>query len=251
MLIHSIRLALFIILIPIHLNTYAANDGDLKASTYQGKDNLKAIQHYNKQLQETIKSVGSQHPLVATIHTNLGNTYDRMDQYDPAILHFQKALDISIKNVETGHPSQVSLYNKLGSAYKDNGNIKKALEIYLKGSAIDLKKYRLKNIAMAKIYNNIGIIYKNNGNIDKAIRYYKKSLEIKLNVQTQSTTDNRHVHIDTTYNNLSHAYEATNNIEIARLYAYKALNTAKKTYVHDHIILKIYLGHINELKELK
>jgi len=100
----------------------------------------KALEYYEKDLAISIKTLGAEHPAVATSYNNIGSAYDNKGEYDKAIGYYEKDLAISIKKLGAEHPAVATSYGNIAKAYYNKGDKEKAMAYLLKAKAIYLKK---------------------------------------------------------------------------------------------------------------
>ena len=65
----------------------------------------KAIGHFEKALESSLKTFGSEHPNLATSWNNLGLAWHGKGDYDKAIEYYEKALESDLKTFGSGHPN--------------------------------------------------------------------------------------------------------------------------------------------------
>ncbi len=96
----------------------------------------KAIKYYKKALKIDLKTLGDEHPNVATRYNNLGSAWDSKGEYDKAIEYYKKALKIDLKALGDEHPGTATDYNNLGLVWYSKGEYDKAIEYYKKALGI-------------------------------------------------------------------------------------------------------------------
>jgi tetratricopeptide (TPR) repeat protein len=100
----------------------------------------KALEYYEKDLAISIKTLGAEHPAVATSYNNIGGAYNAKGEYDKAIVYYEKALAIQLKKLGAEHPDVATSYGNIAKAYYNKGDKEKAMAYLLKAKAIYLKK---------------------------------------------------------------------------------------------------------------
>ena len=63
-----------------------------------------ALQYHNKAFQIRLEKLGSDHPDVAILYSNIGNVYDSKGQYDQALEYHNKASKIRLEKLGSDHP---------------------------------------------------------------------------------------------------------------------------------------------------
>lgn len=90
------------------------------------EDFKNALFYYNKALQLRIKAVGSQHPLTASIMSNIGTLYWQQEKYSQAEFYLEKAAESQLLYAKpTNHDYQL-IIGKLIDLYKEEGKTKEA-----------------------------------------------------------------------------------------------------------------------------
>jgi len=98
----------------------------------------KALEFFNKALDIQLSIHGENHPVVATIYTNMGLIYQGQGKSDQALANHNKALNIRLAMLGENHPDVAQSYNSLFLVYYAQGNYEKALEY--KGGGRDLSQ---------------------------------------------------------------------------------------------------------------
>ena len=140
----------------------------------------KALDFCQKCLDIQLKTLGEEHPSVATSYNNIGLTWDSKGEYDKAFDYYEKCLDIRLKTLGSEHPSVATSYNNIGGAWNRKGEYEKALDFYQKCLDIQLKALGSEHPSVATSYNNIGGAWESKGDIDRALDYNEKGLSILL-----------------------------------------------------------------------
>ena len=191
----------------------------------------KALEYFEKSLAIYLKTLGGEHPSVATSYNNIGSTWDDKDEYDKALEYYEKSLAIYLKTLGGEHPDVATSYNIIGLALDNKGESDKALEYYEKSLVIRLKTLGGEHPNVAVVYNNIGASWalRNKGEYDKALEYYEKSLPIYL-----KTLGGEHPDVATTYNNIGFAWMKKSEYDKALDYYEKCLAIELKTLGGEH-----------------
>jgi tetratricopeptide (TPR) repeat protein len=95
--------------------------------------NEKEIQCYEKALAIQLKTLGAEHPDIATSYNNIGSAYRKEGECDKAVGYYEQALAIQIKVLGLEHRAVGMSYGNIGFAYrKKKGDKKKAMAYLLK-----------------------------------------------------------------------------------------------------------------------
>jgi len=189
----------------------------------------KALEYYQKCLAIRLKTLGEEHPHVATAYNNIGNTWYSKGEYDKALEYYTKSLAIKLKTLGGEHPDVASSYNNIGGIWGEKGYYKKALEYNEKSLTIRLKTLGGEHPDVANSYNNIGITLIGKGEYDKALEYNEKSLAIRL-----KTLGGEHPHVASSYNNIGQVWKSKGEIDKALEYFEKSLTIELKTLGGEH-----------------
>ena len=87
-----------------------------------------------------LKTLGGEHPSVATSYNNIGLTWKTKGEYDKALEYYEKCLAIYLKTLGEEHPYVATSYNNIGLAWDSKGEYEKSLEFYVLSSQIRFKK---------------------------------------------------------------------------------------------------------------
>jgi len=102
-------------------------------------------------------------PGQASVHLQLGISFNQLGESEKAVSSYQKALSIDRACVEA--------YCNLGNLFNRMGNTKGALENY--GHALSLAP------SLAQIPYNLGVLYQERLEPDKAIEWFRKAISLK------------------------------------------------------------------------
>jgi len=100
----------------------------------------KALDYYQKCLTIRLKTIGGEHPSVATSYSYIGSIWNSKGEYDKALEYFEKCLAIYLKTLGMEHPWVATLYIHIGNIWNSKGEYEKALEHYVLSSQIRFKK---------------------------------------------------------------------------------------------------------------
>ena len=133
----------------------------------------KALSFYQKCLNIELKTLGDEHPDVATSYNNIGSIWDSKGEYDKALGFYQKCLDIRLKTLGDEHPDVATSYNNIGLTWDSKGEYDKALGFYQKCLDIRLKTLGDEHPDVADSFFAIGLCNKNLEAFDLAIDAFK------------------------------------------------------------------------------
>lgn len=107
-------------------------------------------------------------PFSASVHYNLGNSFDKLGMFDKAISEYEKAISI--------RPQYPDAYNNLGLMYFKKSNYKEAVNFFKKSLEIASGDF--------KVLINLAESYRHLEDFDSALETYEKTKKIKpTNVQ--------------------------------------------------------------------
>ncbi len=118
-------------------NTTYLNRAGLVANTLGEYD--KAIEYFEQALASDLKTLGENHPSVATGRNNIGEAWRAKGEYDKAIEYYEQALASNLKTFGEDHPDVATYRNNLGLAWYSKGEYDKAIEYYEQALASNLK----------------------------------------------------------------------------------------------------------------
>ncbi|MEY4142467.1 MAG: hypothetical protein RL110_1839 [Bacteroidota bacterium] len=133
----------------------------------------KALDFYQKCLNIRLKTLGAEHPLVATSYNNIGLSLNRKGEYDKALYFYQKCLEILLRTLGAEHPSVASSYDNIGSLWDSKGENDKALDFYQKCLDIRLKTLGAEHPSVATSYFDLGQCYQKLEFYELAINAFK------------------------------------------------------------------------------
>ncbi|CAF3845736.1 unnamed protein product [Didymodactylos carnosus] len=196
-------------------------------------DYSKALDYYEKTLELDLKTLGPNHPSVATTYNNIGGVYNAMGDYSKALDYYEKTLELKLKTLGPNHPSVATTYNNIGLVYNAMGDYSKALDYYEKTLELELKTLGPNHPSVATTYNNIGGVYNAMGDYSKALDYYEKTLELDL-----KTLGPNHPSVATTYNHMGFLYKNQKRYREAKKYFEMSLAIREKALpsTHPHVL---------------
>ncbi|CAF4209636.1 unnamed protein product, partial [Adineta steineri] len=202
-------------------------------------DYEKAIWYHEQGLKVYKKTHPSNHPLLATSHSNIGSVYDKMGEYSRALSYYAQALEIYQNARPSNHHSLATSYNNIGNVYNHMGEYSGAVSYYEKALQIFQKTLPSNHPHLATAYNNIGTAYNKMGEYSKALSFYEKSLGIY-----QKTLLSNHPHLATLYGNLGNVCENIGEYSKALSYYERDFGILKKNLPTNHPNLAISCDNI-------
>ena len=161
------------------VNSVVSGDDGSFSVIMTGKKNgdpESALESCLKALEMRERSLGPNHPDVASSHSTIGAIYESMRDYKSALQHYNKSLEIRLKAFGPEHPDVATSYNNIGVVYAGMGDYAKAQKYYDQALAILEKSPDANPILMAQTYNNIGNFHYNQEQYEKAKNITSSSL---------------------------------------------------------------------------
>ena len=143
----------------------------------------------------------------------LGNTANRLNQYDEAVFYYQKCLDLSHELGDQRNES--AILNNWASVDWDLGKLDAAESRYRQ--ALDLYRQLGNRLGEAKAFNNLSNVLAERGDLEGSLSYSFQALAIHKdmgNIRGQSVV----------FNNLGATYHTLKQFDAARKYYLQALN---------------------------
>ena len=204
-----------------------------------------ALEYYEKDLEISVKILGSDHPDTATTYNNMALVYDAQGDYEKALEYYDKALEVRERALGSDHPYTAETYNNMAVVYKEQGDYDKALEYYDKALEVNESVLGSDHPATATTYNNMGSVYRKQGEYEKALEYYSKAIEV-----AERTLGNGHPDTATMYNNMAVVYKVQGEYEKALDYYEKALTVFKAKLGANHPYTQSTQRAVQDLKSL-
>jgi tetratricopeptide (TPR) repeat protein len=124
------------------------------------------------------KTLGLEHPTVATRLNNLALLYDEQGKYAEAEPLFRRAIVIDEKAYGPEHPELATYTNNLALLYSEQGKYAEAEPLYQRAIVIDEKAYGPDHPEVATDLNNLGVLYWKQGKYGQAEPLYQRALAI-------------------------------------------------------------------------
>jgi tetratricopeptide (TPR) repeat protein len=124
------------------------------------------------------KTLGKDHPDVATSLNNLADLYRDQGKYAEAEPLYQRSLAIREKVQGAGHPDVATSLNNLAGLYDNQGKYGEAEALYQRSLAIREKALGPAHPDVATSLNNLAELYRNQGKYGEAETLYRRALKI-------------------------------------------------------------------------
>ena len=190
----------------------------------------KALENYEKSLAIRLKTIGEDHPDVASSYSNIGDLCVSQLEFEKALAFYEKCLAIQLKTLGEEHPDVAVSYNNIGTRwYWINSEDGKALGFYEKCLAIQLKILGEAHPDVAVSYNSIGNVLYSKEEYEKALGFYDKCLAIRL-----KTLGGEHPDVANSYNSIGHVWRIKLEYDKALGYYEKCLAIKLKIFGKEH-----------------
>jgi CHAT domain-containing protein/tetratricopeptide (TPR) repeat protein len=230
----------------IRIKTSAPNDPNL-ATTFINIGNHfstideidSSIVYYEQALKIFQKLKESKHqlagPLGGTLYHNLGNLYNKKNNYNRAIQCLELAVQLREEALGHYHLKTGMSYLDIANIYSQIGERDKALEYCLIALDIQHNKSGSPGLALARIYKVYGDIMLSYDKYDQSLTHYNQALSIYTQNKEQNAANYASL-----YNSIGFAYDKLHDLNAS-------LDAAKKS-------LEAYLsmsdpGHKNLIRE--
>jgi tetratricopeptide (TPR) repeat protein len=141
-----------------------------------------ATQELRSLLARAEQIVGSDHPVVALAHMNLGNLHGMQGQLGDAEVEHQHVLEIRERTVGPDHPQTADARLGLGNVYFLQGRFERAEAAYERVRVVWEAAYGLENADVAMVYSNLGNLFRHQERWEEAERATVQALEIRERV---------------------------------------------------------------------
>lgn len=153
------------------------------------ENKVEALHHYNTALTIYEKTLGKDHPNVATVKNNMGLLFDQMNQYDDALKLYNDAMRIYEKGSRELQPLLAITYNNIATAYDNKNNTKKAIEYYEKSMSLYNQLGIRISPEIAALHSNLGLCYAKNNEYRKGSEHANQALAIAKRTLPQGHPD--------------------------------------------------------------
>jgi tetratricopeptide (TPR) repeat protein/CHAT domain-containing protein len=184
---------------------------------------------YQEVLSFKEKTLGPEHPEVATIVNNLAFLNKSTGEYKKARLLYERALSIDEKTYGHDHPQVAKRLSNLALLYHAMGEYNKAKPLYERALAIDEKVYGDNHPDVAKNMNNLAELHCDLSEYGKAKPLYERALNIYKKVYGPAQSE-----VATVLSNLARLYHAAGEYAKAKPLYERALAIDEEVYGHNH-----------------
>jgi tetratricopeptide (TPR) repeat protein len=158
---------------------------------------------YRRGLDIREKSLGKDHPNVATSLNCLALLYYAQGKYTGAEPIYRRALGIYEKSLGKDHPYVATTFNNLALLYDAQGKFVEAEPMYRHALEIREKSLGKDHPDVAQSLNNLAQLYQTQGKFAEAEPMYRRALEIR-----EKSLGKDHPHVAISLNNLAGLYYA-------------------------------------------
>jgi tetratricopeptide (TPR) repeat protein len=184
---------------------------------------------YRRALAIGEKTLGSEHPDVATRLNNLAGLLRATGRSGEAELLFRRALAIGEKTLGPKHPKVATRLNNLAGLLRATGRSAEAEPLYRRALAIGEKTLGPEHPSVAIWLNNLAGLLEATGRYDEAEPLYRRAVAIG-----EKTLGPEHPNGATTLNNLAGLLEDTGRYAEAEPLYRRALAICEKTLGPEH-----------------
>lgn len=142
------------------------------------KDPEQAIVYYEQALEAYIKLKGNASPEVATMHYNLGNTYDALDNHEKSIHHGRIAINLRRKNAGENDLGTARAYSSQGNHFYNNGDFEEAITHYTKSLKIFETNYDTSHRLTLRERERLADALNSFDREQEALPFYLQNIEI-------------------------------------------------------------------------
>ena len=192
------------------------------------------------------KTLGAEHPEVATALNNLALLYRVKGDYGRAEPLYQRTLAIEEKALGPEHPNVAQSLNDLADLYQITGDYARAEPLYQRALAIREKALGPEHPDVATSLNNLAALYDTKGDPGRAEPLYQRALAIY-----EKALGAEHPQVAKALNNLALLYEAKGDYGRAEPLYQRALAIREKTLGTEHLDVAASLNNLAALYEVK
>jgi tetratricopeptide (TPR) repeat protein len=198
---------------------------------------------YERSLAILEKSLGGDHPDVATSLNNLAVLYKNQGRLAKAKPLYKRSLAIREKSLGSDHPNVASSLNNLALIYKNQGRWAKAELLFERSLAIWEKSLGRDHPNVATVLNNLAIVYRNQGRLTEAESLYQRSLAIR-----EKSLEGDHPSVADTLNNLANLYRNQDRLTEAESLYQRSLAIRERSLGGDHLLVARSLDNLATLR---
>jgi CHAT domain-containing protein/Tfp pilus assembly protein PilF len=209
---------------------------------YRQGQYLEAIGIAKRVLSLFEKTLGPEHPNVATGLNTLARLHKSLGDYAKAEPLYQQSLTIREKAFGPDHPKVAMALNDLAVLYYHVGDYAGVEPLYQRSLAIWEKTLGPEHPRVATSLNNLALLYMSLGNYAKAEPLYKRSLTIY-----EKALGPDHPKVATSLNNLAALYRYLGDYPRAEPLYKRSLTIEEKTLGPDHPDVALDLNNLADL----
>jgi len=197
---------------------------DLGVVLLQAGDLKSAGSYLERALVLSEKSLGAEHPDLATSLNNLGGLYKSQGHYSEAETLYKRSLRIREKVLGPEHPDVATSLNNLAVLYSTQGRYAETELMLQRSLRIREKALGVEHPSVATSLNNLAGLYNSQGRYSEAEPLYQRSLRIR-----EKSSGAEHPDIAVSLNNLAWLYSQQKKFEIAEDFSRRAVAIAEKS----------------------
>ncbi|MFY8150395.1 MAG: tetratricopeptide repeat protein [Prochlorococcaceae cyanobacterium] len=224
--------------IPAEVREWLKQANDLKA-----KGDYKAASDLQEKILAWAEiSLGSDHPVVATVLNNLAGLHQAKGAHTKAELFYLRSLTIREKGLGPDHPDTATVLNNLAVLYLEQGAYAKAEPLLLRSLTTREKALGPDHPDTALSLNNLAELYRSQGAYAKA-----ESLNLRALTIREKLLGPDHPDTVRSLNNLAVLYQSQGAYAKAEPHSLRALKIWEKVLGPDHPDTALSLNNLAEL----
>lgn len=188
------------------------------------------------------KSLGPEHPDVATSLNNLAELYKSQGLYSEAEPLHERALAIRVKALGSLHTDVAASLNDLALLYRAQGRYAEAEKRYKQSLTILEQVLGPDDPNIGALLNNIAGVYRAQGRYAEAEQHYKRALAVR-----EKALGPHHPDVGQSLHNLAGLFAAQHRYREAEPLAKRDLAIAEKALGPDHPTVGMSLNNLAEL----
>jgi len=188
-----------------------------------------AKRNHEMALEIAEKTLGPEHPSVATSLNNLGLVLHALGDIKGAKKNYERAIDIYTNHLGNEHPHFATSLNNLGNVLWDMGDFKAAKKNHERALEIREKTLGSEHPDVAQNLNNLGVVLKEMEDLEGTKKNFERALEIR-----KKTLGPEHPNVATHLNNVGGLLQEMGDIEGAKKNIERALEIGEKTLGPEH-----------------
>lgn len=185
------------------------------------------------------KTLGREHPYVATVLTNLALLYKDQGDYQRAEPYFQEALSLRERIFGPEHPEVATAASNLAELYRVQGDYTAAEPLYRRAIAICEARLGPAHSELAIGLNNAAAMYRDRGDYTTAEPLYRRALDI-----WEKALGPQHPLVANALNNLGELYRMQDRPDQARPLLERALGIREKALGAGHPLVASTLANL-------